>query len=163
GREVALMRELVRISTRTAGLVWLFFYSLMVATGYTDCVAPPAGIVAWWQAEGSFMDSAGTNYGASAGDVAFLCRGGGGQGFKFERTSTSYIEVPDSASLHLTNELTIEFWVKRLDLPDPPNSWADYIVEKGGDLTGGQVNYSVALHNASANYCLHFVFAGGWR
>ena len=73
--------------------------------------------------------------------------------------SNSYLEVHDSPELRLTNALTIEFWVKRMRL----DSHAEYIVEKGGDWTAGSQNYAVALHNASYNNCVHFLFNGGWR
>src|SRR5205823_2601553 len=80
-----------------------------------------------------------------------------GSAFSFNG-SNSFVQVPDSPSLRLTNELTIEFWVKRQRL-----DYYDYIIEKGGDWTRGVQNYAVALHIASYNYCLHFLFAGGWR
>ncbi len=47
-----------------------------------------------------------------------------GQAFNFNGTS-SYVEVADSPSLRLTNELTIEFWVKRQNLQRE-----DYIINK---------------------------------
>ena len=61
--------------------------------------------------------------------------------------SNSYVQVPDAASLRLTNELTIEFWVKRQQ-----GGWpTDYIVNKGGDWTRGVLNYGVAFAGASYN------------
>lgn len=126
----------------------------------TPCVLPPLNLSGWWRAEGNALDVTGTNNGTvfpgAEFDLGFI-----GQAFQFTGATNSYVEVPDSASLR-GSEVTIEFWVKRLSL-DFSGHGADYVVEKGGDWTGGQVNYGVALHNPSYNYCLHFTFAGGWR
>lgn len=128
----------------------------------TNCTAPPPGLVSWWRAQNDASDALGGNAGTVQPGVTFTA-GEVGAAFSFNGATNSYIEVPDSPALRLTNELTIEFWVKRLRLDYPSLPYAEYIVEKGGDFTGGQDNYSAALHNSSYNYCLHFVFAGGWR
>ena len=81
-------------------------------------------------AEGNANDSAGQNNGILYNGVSFAS-GMVGRAFVFNGTS-SYVEVPDSPSLRLTNVLTIEFWVKRQDLQVD-----DYILNKGGDYTRG--------------------------
>ena len=121
-----------------------------------QCVPPPAGQVAWWRADGDATDTAGGNNGTLTNGATFAA-GEVGQSFIFYGTN-SYVEVPNSPALMLTSALTIEFWVKRQRL-----DVADYVIEKGGDWTGGAVNYGAALHTAAYNYCLHFTFAGGWR
>ncbi len=121
------------------------------------CAAPPLGLVSWWRAEANALDEVGGHNGTLHNGAGFD-RGRAGEAFSFNGTN-SYVEVPDSASLRLTNELTIEFWVKRQTL-NVPN--ADYIIEKGGDWTGGDQNYAVALHRSAYNYCLHFACAGAW-
>ena len=73
----------------------------------------------------------GTNNGALEGGVAFVA-GKVGQAFSFNGTD-GYVEVPDAPSLQLTNEMTIEFWVKRQDLETE-----DYLINKGGDYTRGR-------------------------
>ena len=70
----------------------------------------------------------------------------------------SYVEVPDSPALRLTNELTIEFWVKRQNLQDE-----DYIINKGGDYTRGSLNYGVTITRPQWGSTLAFTFAGGAR
>jgi Concanavalin A-like lectin/glucanases superfamily/HYR domain/Immunoglobulin domain/Immunoglobulin I-set domain len=150
-------RHLLYVLTATASLA---LANLHAQT--TNCAPAPAGLVAWWKAEANALDSAGTNTGILQPGVGFTS-GQVGQAFYFNGNTNSYIEVPDSPSLELTNELTIEFWVKRLRLTFPSDPYSDYIIEKGGDWTGGTQNYAVALHGASHNYCLHFPFAGGWR
>ena len=69
------------------------------------------------------------------------------------------MEVPDSPALRLTNQLTIEFWVKRQQLDWP----TDYLLNKGGDWTHGALNYGIAFGGPQYNYTLHFLFAGGNR
>ena len=142
-------------------LLCTHFFSLPLGAQSLPCASPSPGMVAWWRAEGDANDAVNGNSGALFNGATFA-PGEVGQAFAFNGTN-SYIEVPDSPVLRLTNELTIEFWVKRLQLDPPSFPYADYIVEKGGDWTGGVQNYAVALHNPQYNYCLHFVFAGGWR
>jgi hypothetical protein len=150
----------VRFFSVLAALNCLLWVNLQAQS--TNCVAPPDGLVAWWKAETNALDSAGANNGTVLPGVGYTS-GEVGQAFYFNGDTNSFIEVPDSPALELTNEVTIEFWVKRLRLSFPSYPYADYIVEKGGDFTGGVQNYAVALHNPSYNYCLHFCFAGGWR
>jgi hypothetical protein len=137
------------------------FFGLRLGAQSPPCAPPPPGMVAWWRAEGDANDAANGNSGALFNGATFA-PGELGQAFAFNGGS-NYVEVPDSPVLRLTNELTIEFWVKRLQLDPPSLPYADYVVEKGGDWTGGVQNYAVALHNPQYNYCLHFAFAGGWR
>jgi Concanavalin A-like lectin/glucanases superfamily/Immunoglobulin domain/Lectin C-type domain/Chitobiase/beta-hexosaminidase C-terminal domain len=122
----------------------------------TSCANPPTGLVSWWRAEGNTLDQAGGNNGTLSGGTTFI-NGEVGQAFSFNGTN-GYLEVPDSPSLRLSNELTIEFWVKRQDLQT-----VDVIIEKGGDWTGGQQNYEVTLNGPQNNNTLAFAFAGGYR
>ncbi len=126
-----------------------------------ECVSAPGGVVGWWPADNDANDALGGHPGALLNGVNFAA-GTVGQGFSFDGIN-AYVEVPDAPALRLTNELTIEFWVKRQRLTFPSSPYADYIVEKGGDVTGGVQNFGVALHNPEYNHCLHFTFAGGWR
>ncbi len=127
----------------------------------TNCASAPPGLVGWWRAEGNANDSVNGNDGMVQPGGRF---GAGmvGQAFAFNGATNSFIEVPDAPSLHATAAVTIEFWVKRTSL-DFSSHTADYVLEKGGDWTGDQVNYGAALHTGAYNYCLHFTFAGGWR
>ena len=85
------------------------------------------GLVALWSGEGNANDSMGNNNGILKGGVGFG-PGKFGQAFLFNGAS-SYAEVPDSPSLRLTNELTIEFWFKRLS----HRANGEYILNKGGN------------------------------
>lgn len=111
-------------------------------------------MVSWWPGEGNASDIIGTSSGTLAGGVTFT-NGEVGQAFNFNGIQ-SYVEVPDVPSLQLTNDLTIEFWVKRQRL-----SGVEVLLEKGGDWTGTQCNYGVNLHDSRGNYCLFLFYTGG--
>jgi hypothetical protein len=82
-----------------------------------------------------------------------------GQAFSFDASSHSFMEVADSPTLRFTNALTIECWAKRLN-----TSELHVLVEKGGDWTGGQTDFEIALNDTySGGSHLGFGFAGGWR
>jgi hypothetical protein len=121
-----------------------------------NCTPPPSGLVSWWPGEGNANDIAGTNNGTPYNGVGFA-PGMVGQAFVFNGTN-SYVEVPDSPALRLTNQLTIEFWVQRRSLQDE-----DYIINKGGDYTAGMLNYGVTITRAQYGNTLAFTFAGGAR
>jgi hypothetical protein len=72
--------------------------------------APPVSL---WRAEGNGLDSVGTNHGTMMGGIGFT-QGASGQGFLLDGVN-DYVRVPDSASLHFGNELTVEMWFKRAD------------------------------------------------
>jgi hypothetical protein len=149
-------RIVIRVSGCAAvGLLcWLSAFRAWSA----DCVSPPAGLVGWWQGEGNAADIADANNGTLHNGVGFAS-GKVGQVFVFNGTS-SYVEVPDSPSLRLTNELTIEFWVKRQDL-----NATDTIINKGGDYTGGAANYGVGIPpvQSGTGPTVGFIFGGGTR
>ena len=100
-----------------------------VSAGPTSCVPVPAGLVGWWSGEGSALDSTGTNNGTLQGGASFL-PGVVGQAFNFSPANGTVI-VPDSTSLRLTSQLTIEAWI------NTRGTGSDYsIVAKNGG-TGG--------------------------
>ena len=123
-----------------------------------SCAPPPAGLIGWWRAEGSAADAVGGHNGTPTNGVGFDS-GRVGLAFRFNGTN-SYVQVADSPSLRLTNELTIEFWVKRQDL-----NANDVIINKGGDRTGNSANYGVAISSLQTDIGskLGFIFAGGTR
>ncbi len=76
----------------------------------SGAVAPPPGLVGWWPGEGNAKDIVGGNDGELVGGVSFA-PGVVGEGFEFNGAG-AYIKVPDSPSLNLTEELTVELWFK---------------------------------------------------
>jgi tetratricopeptide (TPR) repeat protein len=150
-RKVALLTAFALALLLGLG-VWLVALCLSATRG----IVPPSGLVGWWRGERDGSDSAGTNNGVLQEGVAFVA-GKVGQAFSFDGTN-GYVEVPDAPSLRLTNELTIEFWVKRQDLQSE-----DYLINKGGDYTRGRLNYGLTINRPQYNSALAFTFAGGYR
>jgi lysophospholipase L1-like esterase len=75
-----------------------------------DCVAPPSGLIGWWSAEGSAINSINTNNGILQGGATATATGMVGSAFGFDGTN-AYVQIPDSPAFHPTN-FTIEFWVR---------------------------------------------------
>lgn len=117
------------VQPHQAGIYTLFVtnaYGEIVSSNATltvnmrpPCVPVSSGLVAWWGAEENVEDSFGTNHGTlengaafAAGKVGSAFDLGGGGGF---------VKVPKSPGLNLSNELTIEFWM-RPDGSNPMNS-----------------------------------------
>ena len=73
------------------------------------CITPPSGLVGWWAAEYSALDSAGTNNGTTPFGIAYAT-GKVGHAFDFDGSSRR-VSVPDSPDFKLTNSLTIEGWI----------------------------------------------------
>jgi hypothetical protein len=84
--------------------------AVLTVTGPVACVTPPGGLISWWKAEGNAQDVAGINGGTLMGSAGFAA-GEVGSGFSFNG-SGQFVQVPDSPSLRLTNELTVELWYK---------------------------------------------------
>lgn len=80
-----------------------------------QCVQPPTGIVAWWQAEDSAVDIINGNNGSSNGTVAYAA-GEVGQAFVFNGSSS--ILIPQSPSVNLSQmpSWTIEAWINPASL-----------------------------------------------
>lgn len=76
--------------------------------------APEVGLVSWWKAEGNASDSMGRNHGVSAS--ATYTNGVIGQAFFFNGT-TAGVNVRDSATLRLSENLSIAAWIHVLSLP----------------------------------------------
>jgi hypothetical protein len=77
-----------------------------------DCVPPPAGLVAWWSAEGNANDIAGTNNGTLLNGATFA-PGIVGQAFSFDGVD-DVIQVPSSLALSFANSpMTVELWAYR--------------------------------------------------
>src|SRR3954462_13092540 len=75
-----------------------------------DCSAPPAGLVAWWPAEGNASDIVGSNNGTLQGGATAAATGNVGFAFSFNGTN-GYVQIPDSPAFHPA-VFTIEAWVK---------------------------------------------------
>lgn len=114
--------------------------------------APPTGLAAWWQAEGTAADALGANPGAlsATGPVTFV-PGVVGQAFRFN--GAGYVEVPSSPKLEPTT-VTATAWVRASNFPAPLFS---YILSKGASGCDGA---SYALYTG-ANGGLQFYVSDG--
>jgi hypothetical protein len=104
----------------------------------SDCLTPPAGLVGWWPGEGNANDIVGTNDGTLSGGASFAS-GEVGQAFSFDGTNGT-VTVPDSSSLRLTTEFTIEAWIN----PRFTNNGDQAIVSKVG-IANGNNGYQLYL------------------
>jgi hypothetical protein len=73
----------------------------------------PSGLVAWYRADGDYLDSFGPNHGTPEGGMAFDT-GQRGQAFSFDGVAQSI--VTDGATIPVP--WTAAFWVNRQDTPD---------------------------------------------
>ncbi len=86
----------------------------------TNCVAPPAGLVSWWRAEGVAVDETGGNDGALAGNTTYVA-GRVGQGLWFDGNADC-LQLGSATNLWL-QDLTIEAWIQRASPTIVSPSW----------------------------------------
>src|SRR5205823_2630512 len=83
--------------------------ALLVVVTPPSCVGPPAGLIAWWPANGTANDIVGTNNGTLQGGTLFAT-GEVNQAFSLNG-SGRYVSVPDSPLWAFgTNDFSIELW-----------------------------------------------------
>ena len=79
------------------------------STNVPGCLAAPAGMVAWWRADGNTLDSVGGNHGTPVGNVSYK-KGVVGQAIHF--SGNDYMTAP-TASLPVGGaDRTVEAWVE---------------------------------------------------
>jgi hypothetical protein len=74
-------------------------------------------LVGWWRGESDPGDAFGDQHGALMNGARFA-PGRFGEAFSFDGVNSSFVKIPRSASLDVSNEVTLEFWMKA----DPKNS-----------------------------------------
>jgi hypothetical protein len=77
------------------------------------CVPRVANAVSWWPGDGDRKDYVGSNDGANGtqNGATAVTYGPGKVGQAFALNGTSYVQVPNAASLQITTALTIEAWI----------------------------------------------------
>jgi hypothetical protein len=92
--------------------------AVLTLVGQPLCAPSPAGLISWWPGQGNANDIAGANNGILSGGVTFT-NGEVGQAFSFDPANGTVI-APDSPSLRLTSQLTIEAWINARTLNTSP-------------------------------------------
>jgi hypothetical protein len=104
----------------------------------SSCTCNAQGSVAYFRAEGDFMDSVGTNHGTGTG-VTFTS-GQLGQAFNFARgASASSVVAPDSTSLDIAGPITLEAWINT-------STYGGRIIDK--ITAGGADGYMLDTYNS---------------
>jgi hypothetical protein len=98
---------------------------LTVTSPPPACIQAPAGLVSWWQADGTTDDTIGGNNGILVNGVGFA-NGEVGQAFSFDGVS-DYVKIPKAANLDAPSQLTIDFWMKA-DTNNPIGSRVEGLV-----------------------------------
>ena len=102
------------------------------------CLPIPAGLIAWWNADGQVNDLIGNNNGTLHGGVTFV-KGKVGQAINLNGVDT-YIEVPNSVTFNLgpTTPISICLWAYRTS----PAATMHLIGKRSG-CTGSGMNYQM--------------------
>ncbi len=95
----------VRVSNATGSLL---SSNAILTVLVPTCTPAPAGLVAWWQAEGNTRDIVGGSDGAWIGTASYT---NGKSGLAFNFDGASRVQVPDSAAMHFTKAMTVEAWI----------------------------------------------------
>jgi hypothetical protein len=144
---------LLVIKINTALTTFALFLSCIVsAQNLTD------SLVGYWKFNGDAND-----YSGNANNGTFL----NGASFTYDRFSASqgallldknyqqYVSIPNTASLQVSNELSISFWAQRNSFGSGIN---DQVLNKGGDWPGGSCNYGLVFYEQT----LAFIYNGGY-
>jgi Concanavalin A-like lectin/glucanases superfamily/Immunoglobulin domain/Immunoglobulin I-set domain len=93
-----------------AAIGLLFCGNTAPGAAASGCVAPPAGLVAWWTGDGDANDIVGDHHGSLYNGASFAA-GKVGLGFALDGDD-DFVLIPDSDSLDFSTELTVEMWFK---------------------------------------------------
>jgi hypothetical protein len=116
-----------------------------------SCVSPPAGLVGWWSGDGNANDISGnSNNGILSGGVTFAA-GEVGQAFSFDG-STGSVVVPDSTTLEVTTEFTLDAWINPAALQSDPAQGG--IISKVGGAAGNNGYQFGMTGNNTELFCL---------
>jgi hypothetical protein len=106
------------------------------------CQPPvPAGLVAWWRAEGDGADAVAGNHATAVGTVGYGT-GRSGQGFVLD--GSGYLEVPDAPALDLADSFSLDFWFEPRSLDA---WWFEGLIGKRDGLTE-VTNFGVNLNSS---------------
>jgi hypothetical protein len=108
-------------------LVALAVTTIMGGNAFAQvCVAPPSNMVAWWPGDGNANDIAGANHGTLQNGATFAA-GLVGQSFTLN-SGGQYLSVPNSPTLHLGINQTLDAWV--FPTANPSGNYAPLLAKK---------------------------------
>jgi hypothetical protein len=115
------------------------------------CVAPPDGLVGWWPGNGNAQDLIAGNDGLLKGGTLFE-PGKVRQAFSFNGIDGS-VDIPQTASLNLNKQVSIEFWMKPAEENTMDNCCQGlvgtdyYLIEIGGGWTNNISGVHFAINS----------------
>jgi hypothetical protein len=140
-------------------IILLAIFATGTPAASQSCVSPPEGLVSWWAADGGALDSMGANHGM-LWNGASISTGITDGAFNLDGLN-DYVEVPDEASLNLTEGFTVEAWINPRSLPGKFPA----IVKKSG-LSGGRSStthgFSLAFRDGKPQVGLNLYFGDHW-
>jgi uncharacterized repeat protein (TIGR02543 family) len=117
----------------------------------SGCAAPPSGMVSWWGGDNTALDIMGVNNGTLKNGATFSPSGMVGQAFSFDGVD-DYVQVDDSATLRITNQITIDAWIK-------PSSLGGRVVDK--ILAGGGNGYLLDTYGSRIRFIVDSMSVNG--
>ena len=122
----------------------------------------PSGLIAWWQAEGNLLDSAGGHHGGGASFPVYA-PGRHGQAFHFDGVSQSVV-IPDGPpDLDNWTQFTLEAWVNLDNTIDGDGGGQAIISKVGNGRTGPNWGYQFGFgQSASKLYCQFNTSGQAW-
>jgi len=113
----------------------------------------PPGLIAWWQAEGDMLDSAGTHHGIGASAPTYA-PGRYGQAFHFDGAGQS-VSIPDvHADLDNWTQFTLEAWANLDNTVDGEGGGQSIFSKVGNGRTGPNWGYQFVFgQNATKLIC----------
>ncbi|MBV9467786.1 MAG: hypothetical protein JOZ57_00915, partial [Abitibacteriaceae bacterium] len=116
------------------------------------CAVPPAGLVAWYRAEGNANDSSGNGHNGTLQGSATFTTGKVGQAFSFNGVN-SFVQVPSSPALDPIQAATYDAWVYFNQLPSAAGHTMQIVAKSG---SGRDLDLQAETDNK-----FHFYVAGG--
>jgi len=117
----------------------------------SNCVPPPAGMVAWWPGEGNANDIVGANNGSA--QAITYAPGEVGQAFVFNGSS-SQIRIPASPSLNVGTSqtgFTVEAWINPADFSFQSICEWNANGEANGGFGAGEIGTHLELNEYNAD------------
>ncbi|MDR3456038.1 MAG: immunoglobulin domain-containing protein [Verrucomicrobiae bacterium] len=137
------MKQLSTIVPRFIAVAFAIATALAAAPAQASCTPPPAGIIAWWQAESNALDIIGGNNGSVPAGVTF---GPGEVGQAFNFAGNANITVPNQPTLNPTNQLTVECWI--YPRARAAFTWPQDVVTKDGECVNRQYILGIDNNNS---------------